>query len=217
MMEISNRTVIFSVIVAVIISLGGTSLVLMKLANVQDLMHVTGLASDGYVQININETLLIDVDPTNDTIDFGTCTPPVGAAETISSEMTALEVNSTNVDCWGSNLPAFIKVMNQGNTNVNLTFTSDTNGNDLLGGTSPHFEYYVMNDTNSPGCSVGLQEATNEITDNTETVNYPVCDTLITGSPSPAIQFNINLTIPQDADTGGLAQVATLTFSGQTA
>ena len=212
-MEISNKTVILSVIVAVVISLGGTSFVLMKLADMQDIMRITGLATDGYVQINLNETLIIDVQPTNNTINFGTCSPPVGASETISSEMNPTQVNATNVECWNSNLPAFIKVENQGNVDVNLTFTSDANADDLLGGTGPHMYYYAHNDTNDPGCGGTLQDSTNEITDNTETTEYLVCSNLTTGSPSPAVQFNINITIPQDA-AGGTSTEANLTFSG---
>ncbi|MGM5488243.1 MAG: hypothetical protein ACQESG_04805 [Nanobdellota archaeon] len=212
-MEISNKTVILSVIVAVVISLGGTSFVLMKLADMQDIMRITGLATDGYVQININETLLIDVDPTHNTINFGTCSPPIGGAETISSEMDPTQVNATNVDCWSSNLPAYIKIENQGNVDVNLTFTSDANGADLLGGTNPHLYYYAHNDTADPGCAGTLQSTTNEITDNTETTEYAVCSNLTKGSPSPAVQFNINITIPQDA-AGGSSTEANLTFSG---
>jgi hypothetical protein len=75
--QVDNRTIIVALVVAIVVSLGGTGFILMKMSELTQVQGVTGLLSDdlGEARITIASTTAIEVDNTNNTINFGTCTP----------------------------------------------------------------------------------------------------------------------------------------------
>ena len=119
MTDIGNKMVIATLVLAIVVSLGGTVIVLTKLSSLQRIPQTTGFAGSdtGVAQIKINQQLSIT--SYNKTINFGTCTKPPGLNLTqISSQMTPVQVNATPIDCNGSNLPEAIRIVNIGNVNT---------------------------------------------------------------------------------------------------
>lgn len=214
--EIDNRIVFSVLIVAIAVSVGGTGLVLNKMNSMaeQGSYSFTGMATSdqGYARINIEDLLAIDVDNTNDAIDFGDCQLSLNQTEnaSIASHLTEAELNSTDngINCSNSNLPAFIKVLNTGNVDAEINLTSDMTGSDLLTSADAEF-YYKSNSTGD--CDSGAV-ASYTIIDNTGN-DYEVCTNLTFGG-SDGVDVYVNLTVPNDASTATTGGEATLTFTG---
>ncbi len=211
--EINNNIVIITLVVAIVVSLGGTVMVLNKLSSISSLQGVTGFAADdtGEAKIKISDNLQIDVDSGNNSIDFGTCTVPTSGSVTINSSMSEADINATDINCTGSNVPSFIKIRNIGNVDANVTIRTNATGSDILTSGNAKIHYKSYNDTNTPGCAGSLESSWSELAA-TGDQNYNVCDTLAFGSPYPGVKVYLNLTIPFDASTSNVIKTAGLTF-----
>ena len=128
--HVSKTTVVMTLIVAIVISLGGTISVLTKLSSYNRVNQISGFAQsmDGYVQIEIERVLSIVV--RNNTIDFGNCDPvPDGQIATISSNMSGTQINATITNCSGDQLHVngtqYIRISNDGNLPGNISVYTD--------------------------------------------------------------------------------------------
>ncbi len=213
--EIDNRVVFGVLIVAIALSVGGTGLVLHKLNNITEsgTYGVTGMATSdqGYAEITIEDLLAIDVDSDNNRINFGNCQLLLNSSEnaSVASHLTESQINSTDgVNCSGSNLPAFIRVLNTGNVDAEINMTSSHTGTDLLDSTESEF-FYKSN--SSAGCASGLQPSYT-LVDSTSS-DYQVCTNLTYGEQN-SVDVAVNLTLQSDSTTSGSGGEATLTFTG---
>jgi len=230
MAEENNKTIVLALVAAIVISLGGTFLVLNKLDKVGDYPVFTGFATNdtGYVNVTISQTLSIDVNDTDSYIDFGTCNAPKGGLTTsIASNFSqggGSGINATqqggvangDINCTGGNLiggAKYIKIQNIGNVEANLTINSTHNGTNLLTSGDAKIWYNSVNHDVAglnDDCTVNRATGWNEIILN-QTL-YVVCERLSFGNPNPAQRVYLNLTIPFDSSTGGLLATSTLTF-----
>jgi hypothetical protein len=218
--EINNKVLISIMVITMIISLGGTFLIVSKMSSLQPKQVVyTGLATSdiGSARIEIEDTLSIDVDAGNGSIDFGTCIPPTNpnTNASISSQMTKVALNLTGMTCGGTiNIPKAIVISNVGNIPANITVTTSMTGSTLLGGTSRgEFYYKSTNATVNGGCGASKIQATYAKFASTIT-RYNVCKNLTTTAGNyNKVYFWANLTVPNDAKTSG-SDTATLTFYG---
>lgn len=218
--EINNQTVVLTLVAAIVISLGGTVVVLTKLSSMGPATGITGFVTSnatGQVQIEIPTALEISV--TNTTIDFGTCELPT-ARVNISSAMTGVEINETNVtNCTGGNtgagadgFPRWISIVNTGNVAANLSVESDLTGTQMLGDGA--FAYKMDNGAASTGCdAVNLTTAWTEFT--TADERQVICSQLKYGGGTNKVRFYANVSMSPFSTTGGAQQTATLTFHGR--
>ncbi|MFP4112453.1 MAG: hypothetical protein ACLFUO_05630 [Candidatus Woesearchaeota archaeon] len=219
--SISNQTVIVTLLIAMAISIGGTLTVLIKLSNLPDARTpITGMADTQYgsASIEISQQVSIELDPNNNSIDFGTCNAPDNPyVVNISSDMTAQEINDTIIiNCTDANTPSKIRILNTGNVETDINVVSDRNSQQLLTSASAEFKWFAKNSTLNGGCptpgpSGGIDQGNFDGTGDDTADN--VCDELGFGTNN-AVDFFVNLTIPYDASTGGSEDTATLTFSG---
>ena len=217
--ELNNKIVVSILIVAIIVSIGGTTAVLYKMNQITEITgsKITGQAT-GEVKIDISDLLAIDIDPENSEINFGSCDPsgiPTGGNASISSEMTEAEINSTtDLSCSDSNLHnevdgTYIGILNVGNVEAVVTMTSTQTGSGLLNAEGSQFFYRTVSPSVGGGCT-GTQDEYTEIT-NTG-ADYDVCGELSSGDDN-AVWLYTNLTIPKNADTGSSENTAVLEFT----
>lgn len=214
MREVSNNTVMVALIIALVLSLGGSAVVLTKISSFRDMMHPTGFATDGYVKIAINETLRLNV--TVDTIDFGTCDiAGLSSIQSINSEWSNTDISTnTDITCNSSTLPDNLTVANTGNAPFNLTLRSDATGTDLLNSTNADLSFRATEiDASCTGIGGTLTDTYTTIANNA--TDYQVCTNMTYGNPSPTVALWANFTIPTDASTSGSEAQATLTFTAQ--
>jgi len=220
----SNKTIILALVTAIIISLGGTVIVLNKLEDLSIRPIFSGMATSdtGFVNVTILSSLSIDVNDTEDIIDFGTCNvPPAGTNVTLISNNSESWLNDSNngvVNCTTTNMraadgdEAFITIHNIGNADaqVNISSNIDANSSAFLTSSQARMRYGVRNKTAGDCLEEGQHDWNMIVNRNTE---YKTCERLDTGATYPAIQVYINLTVPFDSSTGGVERMATLTFS----
>ena len=218
--EINDKVLIITIITAIVLSLGGTLTVLTKFSGLMDKGPITGMAQTGTGAVNISILLEanIEIDANNQTIDFGTCSAPVGATRSINSSMNETELNETidMINCSFSNLPAYIRIINIGNADVVLKVESDmvANGSATVDSllSSPNARmHFTARNVSGKGCVENLTDDWSLIEHN-ETL-YDVCDYMEAGgTPLPSLKFFMNLTIPSDASTDNVEKMSTLTF-----
>ena len=224
MADDANKTVILALVAAIIISLGGTFVVLNKLAALGERPLITGMATDdtGEVNVTISQTVMIDVNNSFALINFGVCNAPGSGTTTISSYWTESELNSTSdMNCTGTNMltnGSFIRVHNLGNVEVDIDVgcSTDPTAAGFLGSALADM-HFKANETWSGDCLLNLADASWTQFAATMPTDYAVCDRLDKGSAGnrkPSTDIYINLTVPWDADTGGSDNQNTLTVVG---
>lgn len=214
-MDISNKSLAFILVVAIVISLGGTIVSLNKLNQFGFTGAATGTGS-GTANLTVNSSVIITF--LTSKVDFGTGnTNDTGAG----IENCTIDTNGTNprndgstIGSWGtqscigfnSNVAPFV-IRNDGNLNVNLTLQSSASPSAFIGGTFPAFQW-ALNTTNAcPGGNlnpVAWQDV------NTSAQN--VCTNYSYVDGSDLLTLNIRVNIPQDAVPG--THAATITATG---
>lgn len=221
--QLSDHSVAAILISTMIISMAGTLIVVTKMSDLfaPEEQKATGFAEfdTGYAKIFINSVLAIDVDDDNNTIDFGDCTPTTipSSNVSISSEMNETEINLTAMSCANSTLPAYIKILNTGNVDANLTVYSNKLGDELLSSSRGEIYYKAVNGTTNGGCALADLQSTYYLFDGVGLTNRTkVCENLTWGGTSNTVYVYINLTVPNDARTPETAEGDTvnLTFEG---
>lgn len=206
MAEISNTTLallVFATLIAVVTS----TVVLVNRETAYSTGGITGFApvDTGVVNLTIEAALHIQVDPGNDTIDFGTCAPRAGFSYWCASNDTLACDGAAGGNCTGDTAtPQFLLVENVGNVNasVNVSTAVGCDATGLIGGTGPLFQYVT---TNCQGTNI---TAWTSLTDAAEGTS--ACDLL---AVAQNFRMYANITIPQDAAQTCPGGQATITFT----
>ena len=162
--EVSNRLVATLLVVAIVISIGGTFFSLNRISRIQEpALAGTGFATSAAGRANLSISGLLSIIIKNQTVDFGACTPP-------SAGVTFIEVNTSNFFAWNCSLirgtgtgstdveNKHISVENDGNTDANVTIkTNAIAGASFIGGYFPAFRYTTENLTTFEGCFRSLK------------------------------------------------------------
>ncbi|MEK6848947.1 MAG: hypothetical protein AABY01_00055 [Nanoarchaeota archaeon] len=235
--DITNKSLATLLIVAIVISIGGTWLVLNKAPG---LLNIAGAASTdtGTATVTINSVASIRF--AYDAIDFGS-----GSVNTTSGNtLCILDTNGTNdsTKCQGflANT-SYFQLENDGSTNITVQLLSSKPASTFIGGTNPQFRYAVFeNETTSCrngtggtgyvdqiGGGTGNCTATDGAGGNctvsprgwtdvnsTGVTGATICMRLGFADLSDSLGFDINLTIPYDAPAG--AKTATFTATATT-
>lgn len=197
MAEITNNTLAVLVFAALAVVLAGS---LFTFGG-----GITGFApvDTGVVNLTIEEALHIQVDANNDTIDFGNCAPRVGSYWCATNDTLACD-GVAGGNCTGdTTAPQFLNIENVGNVDANVNITSSCTAAQLIGGTSPLFQYITTN------CPDGNAQGTWTDLDGTSRIG---CSNLTVGSTGASgFRMYANVTIPQDASQS--CQQSTITFT----
>jgi len=203
--EITNKTLAFLLVGAIVISLFGTFISLSKLNAISPgLQGITGLATNGtgYVQLDVQSLASFRIEAA--TVDFGQITPN-STGFWISTESSNAWSGSANNCSEAAGPCAGIEIENDGNEVINISFNTTADADSLIGGTSPELFFKVVNGSRSgtlDGCNGTIPYGVwTNLTSNTL---FEICNgsgnagySYIATGDRVTIEFN--LTIPNDA------------------
>jgi len=215
---VSNKALAIFIIIAVVVSLGGTLLSLNKINEVQQLgrfplpvRQITGLAA-GNVSLTITTNMSCDVDSN---ISFGAAGKP---GSTIYLDTDTDETPSGFNDCSdaaGTKACKGLEINNTGNVNINVSFKSDKAGSTLLAGQTgagaEDFRYLLRNGTYDAG-QLGCKNETATVLSwgNVPTSNVEICKNLTFLDSADMMTLEFNLTIEPDIPAGTKTALLTL-------
>jgi len=239
--DISNKTIMTILAVALIVTVMGTLVSVSKLSSLGTTQLLSGAATSsasGTSYINITSATSI----TNDisTIDFGQ--GYVNSSGTNCSMVSDGHVNDTGANCMGfSNVSSGFLIENTGNVNVsvNMTCSGNCTAAQFIGGTSPKFKFTVRPNSgrainsemgtldSSASCNnlfgVASYAGLNNLWTDVTTTSIGLCGEDYAGNytmdftdSQDAFVVDINVSIPVDAPAtsyGGAASSAVFTFS----
>ncbi len=199
-------TVSFSVLTTVLI-LGD-----IRAMQIFNLEGISGFAAVTSGKINVTISQDINYTLTTYNMSFGAGKVASGQAwATINSTRAANYFNTAMLAGmnWTNSteyFPDSLAFRNDGNCNINLSFTSSSTSATFLGGTAPKFEY---NSSNAEGssCASGIASFT-EVASNV--IPYVLCTNFTAIKTKDTMYMDVRLTIPYDAVGDKLAN---LTFS----
>jgi len=153
MEEISNKTLATLLVIAIIVSIGGTLISINRLSRI-GLLGVTGFGTTGKVNLTVQTTTGISV---TQEIDFGTGYANVGTNCTMESNLSS--GSRADTDCQGTNWPTYIvdatkryiMVNNTGNQNINVSINASSAATSWIGANSTA-EYGAQNASLYEGC-----------------------------------------------------------------
>jgi len=190
-MALSNKTLIYLISLAILITLFGTTISLTKLQEIQSL---TGLATSqtGAVNVTVDSTASINL--TVFELDWGAGEVGVGFTEAFLDTKDG----SVTGGSWTPVTSGF-QLQNIGNRLLNVTING-TNASSFMGGTTPEFRFQVINSTgNDSSCPGNLNSGQNDIINQTKIF---LCDKFNFTAANSFLTIDINLSIPENAPVG---------------
>lgn len=232
MSEVSNKTLATLLVVAIVVSLGGTFISLNRLSSLGGIVALTGAAGGtGYVNVTITE--FVTITTPEDRIWFGEGAVTSAAdAELWSNGTFKGWINTTvylpeKVDGVGD----FIVIQNDGNVHINLTVRTDKNASqylcdNLIGDTqagcnaTAAYRFWTVenetgscgsaHDTGSSGSPVDFSGPTDFNT--SQPVEQNVCGKLLSADTNDTVKLYTYLNIPQEV-VGSKTDTLTFTSS----
>jgi len=192
-MELDNKTLIYLISIAILITLFGTTISLTKLDQVQS---ITGRASSGPVNVTVASTTSINL--TTNNINWGSGQVDSGetSATLDTNNLTAVALRGS----WSASGVNGFVLQNIGNVPVNVTINSTANSTQLINGTNPQFRFMGrIPQGNTTACEDGLQTSQTEFE---ASIKQRLCNILNYTAQRDSVLIDINLTIPEDAPFG---------------
>jgi hypothetical protein len=189
--EISNNFLALLVAAAIVVVLAGFMMPI----------KTTGYAGNtGTLSGTLGTTTAINF--TNNTVNFGTITVP---GMTPSCEVDT----ETHTNCSGATAPAngFV-VENTGNKDVSLQLATGKNASDLLGGTTPKYQWKVSNTTEANSCT-GAANAYIDV--NKSSPGTVICTNFSAYSTRDVVDIAVKLVVPSDGAPGSISDTFTAT------
>ncbi len=202
-MPLSNKTLVYLISLAILITLFGTMINLTKLGEIQ---YLTGLVG-GPVNVTVAASTTINL--TNAVINWGSGQVSQGFVNATldTNNDSAASLRGT----WSTTgIRPFI-LQNVGNVPVNVSINSTTNATAYIGGSGPAFRYFPQNAAgNSTACESGLANQTDFNPTGNASQKQPLCNVFNFTAQRDHMWININITIPDNAPTG--SKNTTITF-----
>ncbi len=206
--HVESKTINVVLVIIVILFSG------LVVLNISEIMELTGFAAVTSAKVNITISQDINYTLTTYNMSFGTGKVVSGTAHaSLNSTVPATNVttilansNWTNTSLYA---PSSLAFRNDGNCNINLSFTSSSNSQTFIGGSAggnPKFEY---NGSNAEGssCAPGGTAWAEVVS---TVIPYVLCTNFTAIDTKDTMYMDVRLTIPYDAVGDKLAN---LTFS----
>ncbi len=210
MTDISNKGLALILLVAMVISVGGTIFTLSKLDSYGGSIGYVTVNETGKTNFSITSSLSIRfTDLTvmqfgagyvNDTIPSGNCV--------INSTMDAAAIGAAASGCIGFNTTISsrnLTIENDGNILANVSFNFTKNATNFIGGTTPSFQFLIKNnETGSCGTIMNGSTWTEvNINGANGSSGVRVCNMFNTSDTNDTFYAALAVTIPKTASTGG--------------
>jgi len=218
-MDVSNKALVFLLLAAIVISVGGTAMSLHLLSQFRQAAFPIGYATaTSTATTNLTITNAVAIDFVNANVNFGTgyVWPGVGVVDNCT-----MDTNSTNPAnaspqqaCIGFNTSCAgqpFNLRNDGNVNLNVSLQMDANASALIGGTYPLLQWYVSNNSATVNGCQGTDFVPQWANVNV-TASQKVCDSLKWQSGFNVINVSMKVQIPDDALPG--VRIVNITATG---
>ncbi len=201
-MEISNKTLAWLVITAVVISFAGTLLSLYKLNNVSSSGYFT-YNDTGTASVQVSQSVILRY--AISTVSFGSGS--VNSSGGFNNCILSINGSSTinKVGCEGfndnsANADAFI-LENAGTSFLNVTLNFSQDAASFIGGntTLRFFKYAVSNNESSSCVGAITNGGWTEVAENS---SVSACTNLSWSDTTDTLRVGINISIPNDAASG---------------
>jgi hypothetical protein len=203
--EISNKTLVILLVIAILVSFGETMLSLTRLGGLMGIPQISGFGTIGEVNVTISQQISLNL--TYPSINFGTGYVSPGYTYACLDSEKGLTTGWSSATFSGRG----IVIENVGNTDLNVTFNLLTSVTNWVGGTGAVMKYKAANN-NSGSCDTGkgaLVTTWTQVSNVGE--NKTICQNLTAKSDADSLDFYVNLTVPDDArGTKGVV----ITFEG---
>lgn len=137
MSEISNKTLVSLLVVAIVVSLGGTFLTLDKIGQTNLIIGEATTSSEGTTSFNVSTVTELTLQTT--TIDWGS-----GYINGTASNCTLDSEGTVDSGCVGfSAQNTGFLIENTGNQNLSVQVNSSADASSFIGGDNPAFQYKV--------------------------------------------------------------------------
>ncbi len=210
--EISNKTLAFLLVGAIVVSLFGTFISLDKLNKLSGPTGITGmLTKQGTVQLDVTGLESFKV---NSNVNFGYLAPNSSklwaSTNTKNNWLGGSANDCTDNTTGGANDCNGMIIENDGNAVLNISFNTTSDAASFIQGGGPSFSYYARegNQTGGEqGCTGSVTNLGPGWTEIAADTDYAICSgnagqgfEYATGSDKLALEFN--LTIPADSPQG---------------
>ncbi len=213
-MDITNKSLAFFLVAAIIVGLGGTIITLNQINPDGTTGLVTGT---GRVNLSISSNANCRVD-TN--VSLGSGSQPSSTYSLTTDKNNAAIgfqncLDAATEGCQG------LQVNNTGNVHLNISFTSDVTATTFLGSQTnldtTDFRYYIINGSatlnTSQGC-INITNGTNQIQGtqlNIITTNSLICANLTYTDGADTLHMEFNITLEPDIAPGTKQAMITVT------
>ena len=226
--EISNRTVLALLIATLVISLGGTYISLSAVNNKLvslGLAPITGFATipNGTATVTVNTISSIKFSKASVAFGSGNVNAPGGYN---NCTLTTLDEGNSPGCSDFSNASGFT-VVNDGNANLSVDLKSNISAANFISGSALFLWNVSVNESgscvnatgprsavspNTSGDCASADSSCGSIFEGVSTSNKNICPSLLYNDGNDALNIDINITIPYDAETG--AKTAGLIVTG---
>ena len=188
-MDMSNKSLALLLVAAIVISLGGTMIVLNQISD----YRITGLATSmGNVTLEVSSSAACRV---TSNVSFGAASAPtqqINISTMIDNSGEGFNDCTSNSACYG------MQVNNTGNVDLNISLTSDANATDLLGYTvndTMWFTHACINGTAATGVSDGCITGLDTVWAEVNKTEHLICNNLTwdPGYEAFTIEYNVTL------------------------
>lgn len=202
MADLSNKALALLLLIAIVVSVGGTVFTLQRMSAAGVTGYVTSDPVTGKTNFSIDSSLSIRF--VNALVPFGSgfvngtmtsCTmgtnntPPLNTRGCINFNTTVHEANLT--------------IENDGNVLANVSLNFTRNATTFIGGTSPQFQYEVTDGEASSCTDIRNASAFKEVgAIEVDGTDARVCDGLLFDDGNDLLEVGFWLLIPEDADLG---------------
>ena len=224
MKQISNKTLTFLLLAAIVISITGTILNINRVNQlIPQMTLITGMASStGTGMVNVSVAGTTSITALDSQINFGSCSPATDVGCNVTSNASAAQCS-----CTSGNWPDNITIKNDGNRNINVTVQASVLASTFIGGSTPsgaEMWFSVRNSSNTPGCfnssaatvpsgfdgTTGMQWNWQNFS--AANTGYLACQNLTYGINTNSMYISAKLVIPANAPAGA-GKNTTLTFT----
>ncbi len=193
-MVVSNKTLVFLLVIAILVSVIGT---FYNISSVNKFALITGYQTEGNVNVNITERTEINITQPNCAFGSGYVTAPAAYA-ILHPNCTSVDVkdNWTNTTDYA---PDCMEVRNDGNIRLWINVSSGKNAADFIGGTSPNVTMWSENKESLSCASGGAVNLVAFPGVEMDTSNRSVCSCLYPGDSRDELYVGCRLKVPDNA------------------
>ena len=215
MNEVSDKTLVVLIIIAIVISFSGTLVSLNRLSQLG--IPITGMAGSGTGVANLTIIAGTSI-AVSQNIIFGAGSVNTSYAVLESNASNYMATNGTGTWNWTAYGGQAFVIENDGNTNVSINITTNVSKAKYIGGANPFLGAAISYEEGDAACQ-GVGSGAVQITvwkEINDTSNVTICRNLTPTDASDQINISLRLGIPEDAPTGTGEKRCTVTFYGYT-